>query len=249
MPRRRRSASWYEAGESGPAIAKVLGAGEHAISSALKRNGVEKRPAVAGDRLDPEIEADVCRRYLAGQMPKRIGEETGIGVSTVNFVLKRNGIEPRYKVRYTTKQVAEAVRRYVAGEATDEIATALGISPGGIYPVLRRNGLDPTRKPPRLEWDDAEVARVVRSLPAYRRWRLAVLRRDGRACQECGAHSSFENPLHVHHLRSFVEILAEYRPISVEQAEGYDALWDVDNGVTLCADCHREAHANVSHLP
>jgi DNA-binding CsgD family transcriptional regulator len=144
------------------------------------------------------------------------------------------------------KQEAEAVRRYVAGEATDEIATALGISPSGIYPILGRNGFDPTRKPPRFEWNDTEAARVIRGLPAYRRWRVAVLRREGRACQECGARSSFANPPHVHHLRSFAEILAEYLPISVEQTEGYDALRDVDNGVTLCARCHRSAHAGVS---
>jgi 5-methylcytosine-specific restriction endonuclease McrA len=73
-----------------------------------------------------------------------------------------------------------------------------------------------------------------------------VLGRDGRACQDCGAHSTFENPLHVHHLLPFAEILAEHRPISVEQAESYSALWDVDNGVTLCSECHRTAHATDS---
>jgi len=29
-------------------------------------------------------------------------------------------------------------------------------------------------------------------------------------------------------------------------AIGIEALWNVDNGVTLCARCHRSAHAGVS---
>jgi hypothetical protein len=49
------------------------------------------------------------------------------------------------------------------------------------------------------------------------------------------------------YLRSSAEIPAEYRPISVD-ANNYAALWDTDNGIALCANCHREAHAKVSHL-
>lgn len=107
----------YESGESAPTISKALGIGEHAVSNALKRNGVEKRPAVAGDRLAPETEAEVCRRYLAGEGPKAISRKIRIGVSTVQFVLVRNGVErQRESVEHTAEQRAEAIERYGAGE-------------------------------------------------------------------------------------------------------------------------------------
>jgi DNA-binding CsgD family transcriptional regulator len=238
----------YEAGESGPVIAKALGIGEKTVDNVLKRGGVIRRPAVASERLYPEAEADVCRRYLAGEMPKTISAETGVGLSTISFVLKRNGIQPQHKIRYTPEQESQAFERYLAGDKIADISRVLGLSPGGVYQILRRRGADPLRTPRRLTWEEAEAAKVIRGLPAYRTWRLAVLGRDGRACQDCGAHSTIENPLHVHHLQAFAEILAEYRPISAEQAESYDALWDLDNGITLCADCHRSAHAK-EHSP
>jgi len=241
----------YEHGESIPAIAAGMDVGVGAVDGALQRGGVEKRPGVAGERTAPEIEAEVCRRYLDGETPKTISQETGIPRATISFVLKRNAIEPSHKIRYTPEQEAEALRRYLAGERVYEITADLRISPAGIYPILRRSGLDATRVARRLEWEETQAAKVIRSLPAYRKWRLAVLARDGRACQNCGTHSTFDNPLHVHHLRSFASILADYRPVSVEQADNYSALWDTDNGVTLCGDCHRDAHAGdprIAHL-
>lgn len=247
-PQEAEACRRYDGGESVPEIAAAMSVGVGAIERALKRGGVQLRPGVAGERTAPQIEADVCHRYLDGETPKTISKWTGVALGTIGFILKRNGIEPRYKIKYTPQQEAEAVRRYLDGEPVHDITATLGIAPAGIYPILKRNGLDATRLPRRLEWEETEAAKVIRSLPAYRRWRLAVLRRDKRACRECGSHSTSANPLHVHHLRSFAEVLAEYRPISVDDANDYAALWDTDNGITLCADCHREAHAKVSHL-
>lgn len=234
----------YEAGESIPTLAKALGVGGGAIDGALKRNGVQRRPGVAGQPLTPDQEREVCERYQAGQNTKAISEATGVGAGTIWHVLVRNGVERhREPVRYSSEQKAEAIERYNRGERVREIDTTLGISPTSLYKILREQGMEPTRASQRLQWEEAEAAKVIRSLPAYRKWRLAVLRRDGRACQECGAHSTTENPLHVHHLQSFAAILAEYRPINVDDAQRYAALWDSDNGVTLCAVCHRQAHA------
>jgi DNA invertase Pin-like site-specific DNA recombinase len=239
----------YEAGESGPVIAKALGIGEHAVSNALKRNGVEKRPAVAGDRLAAEVEDEVCRLYLAGEGPAAISRQTGVGVSTIQFVLVRNGVDRHHpQVRYTAKQKAAAVERYGAGERVRVICDEVGVTPTSLYKLLRERGNEPSRATRRLEWEETEAAKVIRNLPAYRKWRQTVLARDGRACQDCGAHSTFNNPLHVPHLRPYIEILTDYQPISVEQAEEYAALWDVDNGLTLCEGCHWDAHGFVRSL-
>ena len=239
----------YMGGESIPTIAKTLGVGVGAVNGALERNGVEKRPGVSRNPVSPEQEREICQRYLAGEWPKAISKATGVGHSTIPIVLKRNGIEPKVKIRYTADQETRAHERYVSGEAVNAISEVLGISPAGIYFILRRRGVEPTRNPRRLEWEETEAAKVIRSLPAYRKWRQAVLKRDGRACQECGAHSTCDNPLHVHHLLAFSEILTMYRPVTAEDAERYAALWDVGNGVTLCGECHREAHRQVELHP
>lgn len=70
-----------------------------------------------------------------------------------------------------------------------------------------------------------ETPRKQRQSSRYRKWRESVLGRDSHKCQEC----SCESPnLHVHHLKSF----AKYK----------DLRYCIDNGITLCADCHRERH-------
>jgi len=57
-------------------------------------------------------------------------------------------------------------------------------------------------------------------------WRNFVKRRDNFTCQVC---DSTEN-LVVHHLNSYKDNL--------------DARCDIDNGITLCRDCHTDFHVN-----
>ena len=53
-------------------------------------------------------------------------------------------------------------------------------------------------------------------------WRRAVFERDAYTCQDCGATGSY---LNAHHLKE----IAQYP----------DLRFDIDNGQTLCLDCHK----------
>jgi len=66
-----------------------------------------------------------------------------------------------------------------------------------------------------------ELIRGIRRSPEYYQWRQAVLKRDDYVCQDCG---SMMEP-NAHHLRSVFEY-----------PEG---IFDVNNGLTLCEDCHK----------
>jgi 5-methylcytosine-specific restriction endonuclease McrA len=61
--------------------------------------------------------------------------------------------------------------------------------------------------------------------PEERPWRTAVFRRDGYRCRCCGG----ETDLRAHHVKPY--------------ALHPRLRWRVDNGVTLCVDCHGAAHA------
>lgn len=61
----------------------------------------------------------------------------------------------------------------------------------------------------------------------YKLWREAVLKRDGYECQMCGSNDN----LHAHHIIAWA---------STE--DGSPLRFDVDNGVTLCKECHLKAH-------
>lgn len=57
-----------------------------------------------------------------------------------------------------------------------------------------------------------------------RKWRLAVYKRDGYRCQDCGTRTE----LHAHHIK-FWSTHPELR-------------FEVSNGVTVCIDCHGKRH-------
>lgn len=65
----------------------------------------------------------------------------------------------------------------------------------------------------------------LRKTHDYEAWRRAVLARDNCTCQTCGARFRV---LHAHHII----------PWAVDTARRYD----IDNGITLCANCHAALH-------
>ncbi|MDD3906436.1 MAG: HNH endonuclease [Candidatus Omnitrophica bacterium] len=61
-----------------------------------------------------------------------------------------------------------------------------------------------------------------RNLPEYRDWRSKVFKRDNYTCQSCGSKTK----LQAHHIKQVI-----LYP---------ELIYDVDNGQTLCKDCHGE---------
>ena len=60
----------------------------------------------------------------------------------------------------------------------------------------------------------------IRKSPEYQRWRREVRQRDGDACRVCEEHGNS----HVHHIKP----LEKYPDLATE----------IDNGITLCGNCH-----------
>lgn len=63
----------------------------------------------------------------------------------------------------------------------------------------------------------------IRNSARYGRWRLAVFRRDYFTCQDCG---QVGKDLHADHIKPFA-----YYP---------SLRFDINNGRTLCKDCHKK---------
>jgi len=63
----------------------------------------------------------------------------------------------------------------------------------------------------------------------YKRWRLAVFKRDGNKCVECGSSHDLEAD-HIKPKSKFPEL-----------------VFDVDNGRTLCYECHKKTRTYGRH--
>ena len=74
-------------------------------------------------------------------------------------------------------------------------------------------------------------------------WRKAIFVRDNWTCRICGKVGC---KLHPHHIVNFASIINEIRYaykdglVTYDRAIKYDFLWDSDNGITLCKECHKK---------
>jgi len=71
------------------------------------------------------------------------------------------------------------------------------------------------------------LVRLERNSQKYKDWQQAVFKRDNFKCWICGHQST---KLHAHHKRFF--------------ADNPDLRFDINNGITLCDECHRLVHYN-----
>ena len=72
---------------------------------------------------------------------------------------------------------------------------------------------------------DANEQRRGRATGEYHRFRQSVIERDDGVCQLCGVKESI---MHVHHIKPYA-LFPQFRT-------------DIDNGITLCPECHRRVH-------
>jgi len=89
---------------------------------------------------------------------------------------------------------------------------------------------------------------LIRKNLEYSIWRNKIFKRDNYTCQNCGQTS--KGNIECHHKKEFSVILEEFlnhypnldpmedKEFLFEQALLYKPFWDLNNGITLCDDCH-----------
>ena len=99
-----------------------------------------------------------------------------------------------------------------------------------------KRGLNSGKNNPNWRGGVTPFIHLLRNLPEYIQWRSDVFQRDRWTCQTCGKRS--EGDLEAHHIKPVKQILKENTITNTWQAQICAELWDIDNGVTLCAACH-----------
>lgn len=85
----------------------------------------------------------------------------------------------------------------------------------------------------------ARIGKKMRRLARYLKWRKEVFIRDKHTCQMCGKilESRF---LDVHHKVPLWKLLRDYPEKEIDFNDEY--FYSLDNGQTLCRDCHRKTY-------
>lgn len=94
------------------------------------------------------------------------------------------------------------------------------------------------RKHPR--WKEIKkrpLYQQIRVTYNYRQWRSDIFTRDNFTCVLCGKNKTY---LEADHIKRFIDIIREYNIKTLDEAIGCEELWNINNGRTLCQQCHRK---------
>ena len=80
-----------------------------------------------------------------------------------------------------------------------------------------------------------ELNYQIRNSLKYKNWRRAIFKNDNFTCQICGERGG---RLQADHQKKFAQILFENNITSLEGAFNCRELWNINNGRTLCKQCH-----------
>lgn len=81
------------------------------------------------------------------------------------------------------------------------------------------------------------VAKLIRVSFKYRQWRSDVFTRDNYTCLFCNVRGG---KLEADHIKRLSDIITEYDIKTQEDIYNCEELWDINNGRTLCIDCHKK---------
>lgn len=136
------------------------------------------------------------------------------------------------KLRCRAKKDAQGILSFDIGSVilTDDVINAVfrykGKSIRNALDVLEHYGFI-NRYPNSIKIIEWWKESRDRNSPEYKKWRSGVFSRDNYTCQKCGAKTG----LQAHHIVAWSE--TEETP---------KLRYDINNGITLCKECHLKTH-------
>jgi transposase len=226
-------------------IAKELGVCQRTILNKMEKFNIKKRSickALTGKHLSKETKEKLSKSHLSKNLYKltkevlyqmyvvenksirTISKELGIGRNIISNYLKQYGIENRYNKNIKVDKDKLYKFYIVEGKTASEIGKLFNTSHKTITRRLIKYHI-PIRKFKYGNITRNPENKLARNRTKYRNWRKKCIVRDDFTCQACG---KMGGKLNVHHINNFSEFK--------------ELRYKVDNGITLCEECHRQFH-------
>lgn len=250
----------YLSGKSSTEVATEFGVCSVSVQKLVKSAGHEvRRRVITEDERRAVVDA-----YIKSGSSVKTAKTTGISKPMVLSICREAGLPVVNKRLVSCHLPAdEIVAAHQSGETTIEIGKRYGAEKSVIGRLLKKAGfrlddlsvLSPLQRQARKNryaqhalrqrgenshrWKGGrtDLRALIRPGAKYKAWRLSVFQRDNFTCQHCGRKDS---SIQADHIYPFSRILDDHQITTLEQADECAALWDVDNGRTLCEPCHRK---------
>lgn len=176
------------------------------------------------------LEREVVEAYQSGLSTRKVANVFVVSESTIRSLLKR--------LHVPTRSISEGIMLTCTPERNEAIGVQMRGKPSRVKGKrwklnhIKRNPAIAGERNPNWKGGITPANQKIRMSPEYKAWRLAVYRRDNWTCVFCGVKSTGakvargEVAIHADHIKPF----AEYPELR----------FDVANGRTLCAVCHRQ---------
>lgn len=178
--------------------------------------------------------------YQSGNSLTEVGNMFNISITAVHYILKKNNIERRtLSVANSLKWTDE--RRKVQSDIRKCKPSATLGKTWKVDKVVKRPN-QTGEKNHFWKGGKTKLSQQIRMSAEYSFWRMSVFRRDNWTCQICGAKNKKGEKyiFDADHIHPFYKIIDEQNITSMEEAVSCEKLWDIENGRTLCRECHKK---------
>ena len=157
----------------------------------------------------------VCKWLQKYNIKTRQGSKSFSNEKIINKLKTR-------KVVYTSDVIKNMSNAQIGKKWSDEQRIKMA-------KIMRKNVSEPNRL---KLYDD------IRKSWMFRRWRDQVFKRDQYSCQLCKDNKG--GNLNADHIVPFAVLMKINNIFSLEDAEKCDKFWSLENGRTLCVECHKK---------
>ncbi len=183
---------------------------------------------------------DVIDIYLSGKSMPETAKYFNVSEDTILNILKRCNIARRtVREGNSLKWKNEDFRNNQIEKRKNKPSGTLGKTWKVDKIIKRPNNLG--EKNHFWKGGKTKLSQQIRNSAEYSFWRKQIFERDNYTCQQCGRRTKKGDKVIIEadHIYPFSKILDDYDITSIEEAISCEKLWDIENGRTLCRDCHK----------
>jgi 5-methylcytosine-specific restriction endonuclease McrA/predicted DNA-binding protein YlxM (UPF0122 family) len=184
---------------------------------------------------------DIIDIYLSGKSMPETAKYFNVSESTILNILKRCNIARRtVKEGNSLKWKNDDFRNNQIEKRKNKPSGALGKTWKVDKIIKRPNNSGENNH--FWKGGKTKLSLQIRNSAEYSFWRKQIFERDNYTCQICGRKNKKGDKVIIEadHIYPFSKILDDFDITSIEEAISCEKIWDIENGRTLCRECHKK---------
>ena len=184
---------------------------------------------------------DIIDIYLSGKSMPETAKYFNVSESTILNILKRCNIARRtVKEGNSLKWKNDDFRNNQIEKRKNKPSGALGKTWKVDKIIKRPNNSGENNH--FWKGGKTKLSLQIRNSAEYSFWRKQIFERDNYTCQICGRKNKKGDKviIEVDHIYPFSKTLDDFDITSIEEAISCEKIWDIENGRTLCRECHKK---------